>query len=185
MNITFIGNCQAVSLCFYFQQLVEYNISWVLYGDEFRQHIGNWSNKVNNKIFNYDEAIETVKKSDIIIYQEIKRDKSLFSNTETLQAIKKESCRLIKFPSIYLNYKCYDDSIKELKIREIENSVDISVSDIFEKFREKNLMITVNHPNTFLFIEVVNEICRILHIDTFSKLKRDIFLADNNYMKLP
>jgi hypothetical protein len=35
MNITFIGNCQTATLCFYFQQLLNCNINWVLYGDEF------------------------------------------------------------------------------------------------------------------------------------------------------
>ena len=43
MNITFIGNCQLISLCFYFQQLLNENnnICWVLYGEEFKQHIKN------------------------------------------------------------------------------------------------------------------------------------------------
>jgi hypothetical protein len=46
-------------------------------------------------------------------------------------------------------------------------------------------MLTINHPNTFLFLEIVDYICNILNIETFSKIKRDVFLQDNNYMKLP
>lgn len=185
MNITFIGNCQTASLCFYFQQLLDCNIKWVLYGDEFRIHLGGWIDKVKNKIINYDESIDVIKKSDIIIYQEISKDKSLFYNTEILQLIKKDFCKLIKIPSIYLEYKNYDISIQLLKEREIINKVDIKVSDIFLKFREYQLMITSNHPNTFLFLEIINKLCKLLNIDTFSELKRNIFLQDNNYMKLP
>lgn len=187
MNITFIGNCQTVTLCFYFQQLCDgFNIKWVLYGDEFKQHLGYaWTNKVQNMVLDYDMAFDVIKNSDIIIYQEISKEKSQFSNTETLQTNKKESCRLIKIPSIYLNYSNYDSSIKELKDREIENKVDIIVSDIFKKYRDNRLMLTLNHPNTFLFLEIVNEICKLLNIDTFSEIKRGMFLQDNNYMKLP
>jgi hypothetical protein len=109
--ITFIGNCQTASLCFYFQQLLgSNNISWVLYGNEFLPHLGNWSNPIKNKIINYDESIQVIKTSDVIIYQEISTNRSLFCSTEKL-----ESYKLIKFPSIYLDYLNYDASILELK----------------------------------------------------------------------
>ena len=186
MNITFIGNCQTASLCFYFQQLLyDCDIKWLLYGDEFKRHLGSWTNKIKNKIVNYDIAFDVIKKSDVIVYQEISKEKSIFSNTETLQINKKESCTLIKIPSIYLVYANYDVSIKELKKREKENKIDIIVSDIFEKYRERCLMITDNHPNTFLFLEVVDELCKLLKIDSFSEEKKTMFLKDNNFMKLP
>ena len=184
MNLTFIGNCQSVSLCFYFQQLlIDWNIQWVLYGDEFKMHLGEWSHKTKNKILNYDISIDVIKKSDFIIYQEISKEKSLFCNTETLQSIKKESCRLIIIPSIYFDYS--DISTKELKKREIINKVDISVLAILEKYKDRSLMIATDHPNTFLFLEIVNELCKILNVNTFTKFMRDLFLEDNNYMKLP
>ena len=186
MNITFIGNCQTATLCFYFQKLMgECGIKWVLYGTEMEPHLGEWIDKVKNKVLNFDLAFDVIKNSDVIIYQEIVKEKSQFSNAETLQALKKESCILIKIPSIHLEYSKYDTSIKELQHREIENKVDLRVSDIFEKYRGRTLMLTFCHPNTFLFLEVVSEICKILHIDTFSNIQRDMFLQDNNYMKLP
>ena len=90
MNIVFIGNCQTVSLCFYFQQLLsDYNIKWVLYGDEFKPHLNSWSDKVKDKILDYHIAYDLLKNSDAIIFQEISREKSEFSNTETLEIIKK------------------------------------------------------------------------------------------------
>jgi len=67
----------------------------------------------------------------------------------------------------------------------MKNKVNIKVSYIFEKYRDHCLMLTINHPNTFLFLELVNEICKLLNIDSFSEIKRNMFLQDNNYMKLP
>ena len=137
MNITFIGNCQTASLCFYFQSLLsgkDYNVSWILYGDEFRQHLGSWIEKCQNKILEYEQAIEQITRSDIIIYQEISTEKSLFCNTATLQEHSKESCIFIKIPSIFLDYNHYSESIQGLEKREHTNNVDIIVSDILKKY---------------------------------------------------
>jgi hypothetical protein len=92
-----------------------------MYNQEFAKHLGRWSEKVKNKILNNNMALDIIKNSDVIIYQEICIKKSPFSNTETLKKIKKESCILIKIPSIFLDYSSYDISMKELKKREIEN----------------------------------------------------------------
>jgi hypothetical protein len=40
-------------------------------------------------------------------------------------------------------------------------------------------------PIYVLFLEIVNEICNILNIETFSKTTREMFLQDDNYMQLP
>ena len=186
MNITFIGNCQTASLCFYFQQLLgDDGIKWIVYGPEFQSHLEPFMDKVKNKIVDDDKIFDVIKNSDFIIYQEISKTKSHFCNTEILQLNKKDSCRLIKMPSIHLDYLNYDISLKELNNREIENNVDIMISDIFKKYKEKNLMLSICHPNTFLFLEVMDKICKLLNIDTFSEIKRNMFLEDNNYMNLP
>lgn len=187
MNITFIGNCQLISLCYYFQQLLESldcNICWVLYGDEFRPYLDEWSNKVQNKIVDYVEGIHTIQTSDIIIYLEISNAKSLFCNTEALRILKKDSCKLIKLPYIYLDYTNYESSLKELIEREMKHDVDITVSDILDNHKERILVRLINHPTTFLFLEVVDKICKLLNIDTFSSAQRNIFLQDDNYMQL-
>lgn len=185
MNITFIGNCQMLSLCFYFQQLLpEYTISWCLYGEEFRPHVMKYSDKCKNKILDFDKSIEQIKQSHIILYQEIAKDKSSFSNSIMLHELA-PSARFIKLPSIYLNYEKYVSSIAELQTRETEKEVDIKVSAIFNKYRSQRLMLTVFHPTTFLFLEVVKDICDILHITYFSEEQCKRFLQNNNYMELP
>jgi len=185
MIIAFIGNCQTASLTFYFQQLLDCNIQWLLYGEEFRGHLTAWSDKVKNKVLDYNISLDIIKNSDFIIYQEICKEKSEFSNSETLNSIKKDACILIKIPSIYLDYSDYDNSIEELKKREIQNSVDITVSDIFENNRDKILLRGLWHPTTFLFLEIIDKICKLMNIDTFSSNTKETFLQDDNYMALP
>ena len=91
---------------------------------------------------NYDDSIQKIKDSDIIIYQNINTNKSLFSNTSILQELKKNSCKLIQILSIYLIYSDFDNSIKELLNRENINNVNIKVSNILYNFKDKNLMLT-------------------------------------------
>ena len=141
--------------------------------------------KCKNKIIDYDNSIQTIKDSDIIIYQNIDVNKSLFSNTNTLSEIKKNSCKLIKIPSIYLNYNDFNNSIKELINRENENNVDIQISNILYKFKDRNLMLTCNHPNTFLFMEVIKVLCNLLNYNFFTEEQYTHFLKNNNYMELP
>jgi len=188
MIITFIGNCQALTLCYYFQELfinTNYTTNWLLYGDEFKPHLGNWCDKCNNKIINYHESIENIKICDIIIYQEIDINKSSFSNTTFLQETKKDTCRLIKIPSIHFDYNHYNMSLRQLQRREKLNNTDIKVSELFEKFKKYNLMLTPNHPKTSLFLEIVKEICLLLNIDFFTKAQCMIFLKNSNFMGLP
>ena len=187
IHITFIGNCQTLSLCFFCQQLLakkHYDVRWVSFGKHFEPNLGRWSDKCVNKIIEYSASIERVKISDIIIYQEIAKDKSLFSNTETLVGLKKSTCRLIKMPSIYLEYNNYNISIKELELREKINKTDLIVSNIFNKYKGYNLMLTVRHPNTFLFLEIVKELCRLLQLNFFTRERYNLFLKNPNYMEL-
>jgi hypothetical protein len=176
-----------VSLCFYFQQLLpeNNNIYWVLYGDEWKRHIGNWTVKCKNKIIDYDTSIQIIKNSDIIIYQNINVTKSSFSNTNTLRELAKNTCKLVKLPSIYLIYNDFDNSIKELIDRENKNNVDIKVSNILYTFKNTNLMLKDNHPKTFLFMEILKAICNLLEYNFFTDEQYTNFVRDENYMKLP
>ena len=190
MNITFIGNCQQLSLCFYFQQLLnstDYNICWVSYEERFNTHLGKWSDKCINKIRNEDKAIPRIKDSDIIIYSNIRIETSTFSNTSTLQEIKKSSCKLINIPFIVFDCTNFDNSITRLRNYENIHNVDIKVSDLFDKFKDSNLklMLKGNHPTTFLFMEIVKILCNLLNLDFFTQEQYNNFLKDENYMKLP
>jgi hypothetical protein len=147
--------------------------------------LGNWSVKCKNKIIDYDNSIQAIKDSDIIIYQNIDINKSLFSNTNTLHELTNNSCKLIKIPSIYLIYNDFSNSIKELINRENENNVDIKVSNILYNFKNTNLMLTCNHPKTFLFLEIIKILCILLNYNFFTEEQYNNFLKNENYMELP
>jgi len=188
MNITFIGNCQTISLCFYFQKLLNenYNICWLLFDEEFKPHItGDWCVKCKNKITDYNKSIQKIKNSDVIIYQNINVNKSSFCNRDSLQQLMKSGCKLIQISSIYLIYDDFDNSIKELINRENINNVDIKVSNILYQFKHTNLMLTHNHPKTFLFMEIVKILCNLLNLEFFKEKKYNKFLKNENYMELP
>lgn len=201
-NIGFIGNCQMIGLCFYLQQLLgnKYNIRWCLYSEEFNPYIYkrriidnqgrqrelmHWSDKCKNKILQYDVSINFIKSCDVIIYQKINIQTSKYFNEENILKIKKPDAKLIKIPSIFINYKEYDKSLLELQRRENINNVDIFVSQIIDKNKSKNIMLSINHPTTFLFLEVLKEICIILKINFFTNDKYLYYMKNKNFMELP
>lgn len=188
INITFIGNCQTICYCFYFQQLLDpsiYTVRWLLYNDSFKIHLGEWSDKCKNKILEYDECINIVKESDVILYQPIDPAKTRFCSTTTLDKLKKQECILIRLPYIYLDYDKEDESIEEMERRETLKNVDVKVSHILKKYRSKNLMLKINHPKTFLILEVMKELCSMLSIEFFKCEKYNEFLQNENYIGLP
>lgn len=190
IHIAFIGNCQTVSLCFYLQQLLinnnDYKISWCLYGDEFKSILNNaFAIKCNNKIIDYTESLKYINNCDYIIYQTISKEKSPLLNEDNILLNIKNNAKLIKIPSIYFDNNSTINSMKELKNREFANNVTIPVSHFFEKYNYDELMLTVWHPTTFLFLEILKKITVILNIDFFSVDKYNHFISDKNYIGLP
>jgi hypothetical protein len=46
-------------------------------------------------------------------------------------------------------------------------------------------MLTINHPNTFLFMEIIKELCNLLNLNFFTEEQYNIFIKNPNYMELP
>ena len=189
MNITFICNCQTLSLCFFFQELMSNNndnyICWIPYSEDFLIHLSSWSDKCKNKILNYDDQISKIKDSDVIIYQNVVEEKSNFCRTEFLNESKKINCKLIQIPSIYFIYNEFDNSMKNLVEREENNKVTIKASDIFKKYRDYDLMLSKRHPKTYFFMVLGGEISKLLGIEFFKEDKLKHYLSNANYMELP
>jgi len=189
MNITFIGNCQTIALCFLFQELLhsdeDYYVCWIMYGEDFNRFIGDWTNKCKNKILTYDNAIQQLIKSDIVIYQNVCKSKSLFCNTENILEIVNKNCKMIHISSMHLDYSCYEDSLKDLQRREENLNVNFKVSNIIEKFKNKKLFLSKWHPNTFLFLNIVKELCIIINIEFFTDEDYNNLLKNDNIVELP
>jgi len=183
MKITFIGNCQLVALCYYAQQLTD-DARWVCYGNEFLPFLDSWSDKCVDKILHHEGAIARVRESDVIVYQEVVGTKSTFCNEWTLQELKAPGCMLLKVPSIQWDYNDVD-IVKGLRDREIANNVNITASDMFERFRDTKLMMDICHPTTFMFLEIVREICTRTGLKFFTDEQVARFLENENHMGLP
>ena len=69
--------------------------------------------------------------------------------------------------------------------RENENNVDIKISNILYNFKDTNLMLANNHPNTFLFMEIIKLLCNLLNYNFFTEKQYNNFLKNKNYMELP
>jgi hypothetical protein len=74
---------------------------------------------------------------------------------------------------------------KGLRDREIANRVDITASDMFERFRDTKLMMDICHPTTFMFVEIVREICTRTGLTFFTDEQVARFLENENHMGLP
>lgn len=177
-----------LSLCYYFQELLKtketYNIYWLMYGEEFRMHLTGYSNKCKNKILDYNESIQKIKESNIIIYQNVSLEKSAFCNTKTLYELKRENCKIIQMSSIFCNMSDFDNSIKNMIDRENKNNTTLSVSKILIKFKDKNLLRGTHHPTTFLFMEIMKVLCKMLNIDFFKDEDYYNLLKNPNHMGL-
>lgn len=189
LYIAFIGNCQMATLCFYLQELLkdknDYIIKYLQFESDFKiGEYDGWLEKVN-KVLNINERIEYIKICDYIFYQEIVTEKSIFSNEKYLLNIKKNNCKLTKLPSMYFDFYNYENSLFELTKRENQNKVDIKVSKIINKYKMYNIMLTKEHPKTFLFLQVMKEICCKMNISFFKSDVYYKFMKNDNYMNLP
>jgi hypothetical protein len=181
--IGFIGNCQTLASHIFLEEIIKnhnkYLSKWINYnyGVIFYHKYRN-----NNKINDSQNGIEYLKKCDIIIYQHIKPETSPFFNTINIQKYKKPSAILISLPSIFSDIsrlKSQEDNLKKSK----DNHV-ITVSDILENNKDKNLFIREAHPNTFLLLEILKKICLITNIPYLTDEQYNFFMKNNNYMNL-
>ena len=164
----------------------EVDARWCCYGDEFKEHIGEWSDKCLNKIIDYSEGVEYVKSCDIIVCNIIISEKSPFFNINNLRLISKESCRIISIPPMYYIKENHDSCINELKNREsIITGEYIPISTIYETHVQQQLSLTCLHPTSFLFMEVFKVLCDKLCIPFFNDSIYQEIISDINYTGLP
>lgn len=191
-KIVCIGNCQAASIAKYlFEILDNYSVKYVPYNDNFiKKMFLHETNKYYSSqfifltVFDKKDAIETLMESDIIIYQNIKKETSPLFNEEKIYEYN-ENCIKVSLPSIRLDYNDYLNSLKELKFREKIKNNNIIVSDIIEENTDKRLMLlNKSHPNTFFFMQILNKILEKINENKISIEKYNFFMENNNYIGL-
>jgi len=186
-TIAIIGNCQMLSTAFYLQQNTDkYLIKWCLYSESFIRHLGRWTDKCNDiMILDVNDCIEFIKEADIIICQKLSLNASKYFNYNLILTYIKQNCKIITIPSIYCDMNDFDNSIKELQKRELENNNDILVSKIIIKNKNNYPMITINHPTTIIFITIVNIIFTLINHPKICPYLRNYYLEKSNFIELP
>lgn len=195
INIAFIGNCQMVSLCFFLQNILQnnenYNICYISYDDSFIVHLTEWSHKCKNKIINYQEGIDFLRNCDYVFYQNIKDTTSAYFNKSSIHSYIKPTTMTISISSIHVELNDYDATIKELERRDNDFNNTIKVSAIIKDCIENknkqihDLLITIHHPTTFLFMEILIQICSYLNIPFYDENIYLNMIKDYNIMDLP
>jgi hypothetical protein len=188
--IGIIGNCQMLSLCFFLQKWLGnqgYDIRWICYSDEFQQHFGVWSDKCKKKILNPFTGIDFLKRCDYIVYQHIKKETSLFFHYNALLTYKKDSCKMISVSKIYITKDNTEESLDKLKNLDKEEANTIQVSNILDKHNNNLPLLLLNkwHPTTFLFLEIMKELCTLMDAPFLSQSIYQSLIKQPNIMGLP
>jgi hypothetical protein len=187
MKIGLVGNCQSLALCFYLQELLRgsnHEVRWVCYGQEMAINLIAWSDKCIHKITDDEEGIAYLKTCDHIIYHPIKATTSKNFSTEQIKSY--ATNKLTSVQAVHFDIASFQDSLAETKRREALNQIDITVSDIFESYGHTHtLLLTHNHPTTFLLLEILRKICTVLEQPFFSEDQLRTYTSNINYMELP
>ncbi len=187
INIALIGNCQTLSLHVYLHDLLKnknYEIKWIRFG----KHVLPGYLKIISHIYpdlisitDDEEGIEYIKTCDYVIYQPILIKTSCNFNATKIKSYCSNTCTQISFISIYIDGD-FNMGVYRLKQRELERGTTIKVTDILEKHKDKKLLLRKNHPTTFLFLKLLEQICIHLNIDFFKNT--DKYLITDNYTRL-
>ena len=159
MKIAFIGNCQTIQLCAHFQELKKdrENIRWICYNPDMITSLAKKDN-CYNKITDTQEGIGFIQECDVVVYQKINESTSPFFNKIIIKTYN-PNAKFISVPSMYFNCDKYEMSMEELKRREIENKVDVTITDVIEQYKDyEQLFISCNQPTDFLILQVVDKL---------------------------
>ena len=185
MNIATLGNCQTKVLQVFLRKfLSNFTFRWVCVDTFSKPNEHAWAKQ---EIF-YDESIECIfdanesinflRNADVIIYQKLKDDTSPLFHELKIQEYAKPSCTLISKQSFHYNPES-DDPMLGLRHRHKIDPVTIPV----EQLMINNPLVTnedlPEHPNTYYYIELVKEICKINQWPMPSKDDEDFFLERN------
>ena len=166
VNVLFIGGCRSFAYSMFFEELCKHNsyLKNAQYGiGAVAVHIIELCKR--NKTQNLTRVIED---ADIIICEQIRHYNILNTSNECEQNIFnnfniKPTCKIINVP----NLECYYENTPESKTQNVSRLTEHCKKYNFEKlakFIDENrdiihlLFITVNHPSTALFCQLMKEL---------------------------
>lgn len=184
IHITLLGNCQSKALTWFIKQLdTNFDVAW-LCPEPFRNTRWGSSQVVCgeniNVITDTIQGHNRLRQTDFLIYQNMHSRITKCYNTNQLEKHAAHA-KKITISSFRLNSdNPYDHLFTGMIAREKRNNTDIRASEIIKKHGDN--VTTINrstmHPNTFYFLEVVREICRITGWRFYTKDIYDRYLNE-------
>ncbi len=160
MKISLLGNCQTKALTWYIQELnSNFDVQWVCmeaFNGKWGHHT-SFGGKDIPVIVNLNESISRLKKSDLVIYQHTKQERTKHFNHEEIKKHQSHA-QLISISSMFYDTD-HPEYLEGMIERANEFNIDIPAHAIIEKHGSKITMQQKNHPHVFYFLELVREIC--------------------------
>lgn len=167
MNVATLGNCQTKVLQVFLRKfLANFNFRWICVDTFSQPNQHQWAKERVfygeniDCIFDLKKSISFLSSADVIIYQKLHKETSLMFNELKIKEYAKPSATLISKQSFYYDPQA-EDPMLGLRHRHKMNPVTIPV----EKLMINNPLISSEdlpqHPNTYYYIELTREICKI------------------------
>jgi hypothetical protein len=185
MRIATVGNCQTKALTWYIQRLnSEFDVKFICMNNRWawcRQQYqpkratrrGEYTPTLTDRV----ESIDFLKSVDVIVYQHIKPKTSKYYNYEKIPEYAKADCKLISISSFVYN-KDNPEYLRIMKEKADDFKISIPAHKLIEKHGDKIKSgdYDDNHPNTFYFLEVMREICKLTKWNFYSSKEYEFLL---------
>jgi len=159
-----MGNCQTVALCDYISRTpARPDCKWLCVKQKWKEWSDNTNifglHQVGRNIYDSKKFVDIMIQSDYIVYQ---------PHWDTKQLIKKisdknEHLLFITLTPIFVNKTDF------MKRKEKKYNCKISCCNIIKNNKHKTLFLkNDNHPTTFLYLEIIKQICNIISIPFFT-----------------
>jgi len=188
MKISLVGNCQTQCYSYFLKMLMpEEDIYWCAYRDPLPW---NWM-RDDYGVYHIgvDDGVKHIEESDVVIYQPIASDQtSEFYHMGLMENYISDSAKSITVPIVVFDVeKDYDSQIRRLRRKENFKSMEIKAVPYFQKYKDRteDLMLNYNHPTTFLFLEILREVCLKMDFPFFEDERYNELILERNFMELP
>jgi len=162
-KISFVGNCQTMSLSKFARELPDKHESyWLCFEPEWKsaawtRSVSLWGEtQLQYNIFDNNISIKTLIQSDIVVYQ------PNFIHNDIIKKVCGDQTLHITLSPVFVN------NLNYMRNKENKYMTSIKISDIITQNSNNLLYINNdNHLTTFLSLEILKQICLIANIEFF------------------
>ncbi|MBN2714706.1 MAG: hypothetical protein JXX14_02555 [Deltaproteobacteria bacterium] len=196
-KICFIGNCQMLSLCIFFEELLDkskYSVQWLCHHVSFHQHLGPWCRRPDDPttfrcrvILDEEQAREALLNCDILVYQSLSVKASpVFSPYLDNDGILNLHCTKVSFPSIHFKLDEVEHNYNYMKEKEQLHNISVPLADyLLENYQTRYLLLREQHPTTLFFKYLIEQVVKQAELEMDLAKLNDKKYDHVNYLGLP